>query len=299
MSFLLQVVLTGLAVGCVYGLVALGVVVIFSATRLLNFAQGEFLMLGGLAAWWTLTYERWPLPVAVVVVIAVGMAAGALVSRAVISLMISRGAETIAIVIATLAISIVLSQGVGLVTGPQSRPVPSVLTGPPIQLGGAVLTRASLSVVIGALLALAVFAWIRNRTRIGLALRAVGSNRLGARITAMNVASLETAAFALAGGVAAFGGLLITPITGWTPQMGLNIALLSFIAAIVGGIANPYSAFIGGLLIGILTTLAQGYLPPTFPFSTVTVFAALILVIAVRPSGIVPSLETRTGSLRS
>lgn len=299
MSFLLQVVLTGIAVGCVYGLVALGVVVIFSATRLLNFAQGEFLMLGGLAAWWALTYEHWPLPVALVVVVAVGTATGALVSRAVISVMISRGAETIAIVIATLAISIVLSQGVSLLLGPQSRPVPSVLGGPPLQLAGAVLTKASLSVILGAVIALAIFAWIRSRTRVGLALRAVGSNRLGARITAMNVSSIETIAFALSGAVAAFGGLLITPITGWTPQMGLNIALLSFIAAIVGGIANPYSAFIGGLLIGILTTLAQGYLPPSFPFSTVTVFAALILVIAVRPSGIVPSLETRTGSLRS
>src|ERR1700738_4293598 len=124
MSFFLQVLLTGLALGCVYGLVALGVVVIFSATRLLNFAQGEFLMLGGLAAWWTLTHNHWPLPVAAVIGVAVAMAAGAIVSRTVVAVMISRGAETIAIVIATLAVSIVLSQAVGLLVGPQRRPVP-------------------------------------------------------------------------------------------------------------------------------------------------------------------------------
>ena len=299
MSFFLQVALTGLALGCIYGLVALGVVVIFSATRLLNFAHGEFLMLGGLAAWWTLTYQHWPLLPAFLVVIGVGMAAGAAVSRTVVAAMIARRAENIAIVIATLAVSIVLSQAVSLLVGPQTRSVPSVLTGPPIQIGGAVMTKASLSVVIGSALALAVFAWIRSRTRIGLALRAVGSNRLGARIMAMNVSRVETIAFALSGGVAAFGGLLLTPIVGWSPRMGLNVALLGFIAAIVGGIANPYSAFVGGLLIGVLTTVAQGYLPPAFPFGTVLVFAVLILVIAVRPSGIVPSLETRTGSLRS
>jgi branched-chain amino acid transport system permease protein len=115
----------------------------------------------------------------------------------------------------------------------------------------------------------------------------------------MNVATVETIAFSLSGAVAALGGLLITPITGWTPLMGLNVALFGFIAAIVGGIANPYSAFIGGLLVGVLTTVAEGYLPTTFPFSTVIIFAVLILVIAIRPSGIVPSLETRTGSLRS
>jgi branched-chain amino acid transport system permease protein len=158
---------------------------------------------------------------------------------------------------------------------------------------------ATLSVCIGSVLALAVFAWIRSHTRTGLALRAVGSSRIGAAVVRLNVGRIETLAFALSGAVAAFAGLMISPITGWTPTMGLNVAIFGFIAAIVGGIANPYTAFGGGILIGILTSLSQAYLPSSFPFATSLVFLVLILVIAFRPGGIVPSLETRTGQLRS
>ena len=299
MAFFLQVLVTGLALGCIYGLIALGVVVIFSATRLLNFAQGEFLMLGGLTAWFTLTNRKWPLVISAVIVIAVGMLAGAIVSRGVVAVMLARGAENISVVIATLAVSIVLAQGVARYMGPNSRRVPSAISGAPIRLGGATVTKANIAVVLGSAVALVIFGYIRSRTRTGLSLRAVGANRQGARVLGVNVGSIETVAFALSGGVAAFGGLLITPITGWTPNMGLNIAIFGFIAAIVGGIANPYTAFIGGLLVGILTAVSQGYLPTNFPFSTVIVFVVLILVIAVRPGGIIPSLETRTGSLRS
>jgi branched-chain amino acid transport system permease protein len=299
MSFFVQVALSGLALGCVYGLVALGVVVIFSSTRLLNFAQGEFLMIGGLVAWWTLTDQQWPYPLALAAVVAVGLLTGALLSKLVVGGMLARGVDHIYVVIATLAVAIVLAQAVAVFTGPQSRGVPSALSGEPLRIGGAVLTKGNLSIVIGSLLALAVFAWIRSRTRTGLSLRVVGANRAGARILGINVGSVETVAFALSGAVAAFGGLLLTSVTGWTPTMGLDAAILGFISAIVGGIASPYSAFAGGLVIGLLSALLGAYLPSEFPFATAILFAVLILVIAVRPSGLVPSAETRTGPLRS
>lgn len=299
MSYFLQVLFSGLALGCIYGLVALGVVVIFSATRLLNFAQGEFLMLGGLTGWWALTAMHWPFVVAIVLVLAVGLLAGTIVSKGVVGVLLARRTETISIVIATLAVSIVVSQGVLRLAGPNSRRVPSMISGPAVRIGGASLTMATLSVVVGSIVALGVFAWIRNRTRTGLALRAVGSNRSGAQLVRINVGRVETVAFALSGAVAAFGGLMITPITGWTPTMGLNVAIFGFIAAIVGGIASPYTAFLGGLVIGVLSSVCQAYLPSDFPFATAIVFAVLIAVIAVRPGGIVPSLETRAGQLRS
>lgn len=299
MSYFLQVLFAGIALGCIYGLVALGVVVIFSATRLLNFAQGEFLMLGGFAGWWALTSQHWPFAAALVLVLVVGLIAGAIVSKGVVGLLLARRTESMSIVIATLAVSIVLSQGLLRLAGPGSRRVPSMISGDALHLGGASLTMATLSVCIGSVLALAAFAWIRSRTRTGLALRAVGSNRVGAQIVRINVGRVETIAFALSGAVAAFGGLMITPITGWTPTMGLNVAIFGFIAAIVGGIASPYTAFIGGLVIGVLTSVCQAYLPSQFPFASSIVFAVLIGVIAFRPGGIVPSLETRAGQLRS
>lgn len=299
MAYFLQVALSGLALGCVYGLVALGVVVIFSATRLLNFAQGEFLMLGGLTGWWTLTQQHWPYVFALLAVVAVGLLAGVVVSKGVVGTMIARGADNISIVIATLAVSIVLAQGVARLSGPESRRVPSAVSGDAFSIAGAVFTRANLSIVIGSLIALGLFAYVRNHTRTGLSLRAVGANRTGARVLGMNVSAVETIAFALSGAVAALAGLLVAPVTGWTPTMGLSVAILGFISAIVGGIASPYSAFGGGLLIGLLSSVLQAYLPARFPFATAILFAVLIAVIAVRPSGLVPSAETRTGPLRS
>lgn len=299
MSYLLQVVLSGISIGCIYGLVALGVVVIYSATRLLNFAQGEFLMIGGYAGWWALSAEHWPYAVAVLLVVMVGLLAGTVVSRVVVSPMLSRGNDTMAIVIATLAVSIVISQGFLRETGPGSRRVPSLLSGSPIRIGGASLTMSTASVCVGSFVALAVFAWIRSRTRTGLALRSVGANRIGAAILKINVRRVETISFALSGAVAAFGGLMITPITGWTPTMGLNVAIYGFIAAIVGGIASPYTGFLGGILIGVVSSVCQAYLPSSFPFADALVFASLIIVIAIRPGGLVPSLETRAGQLRS
>jgi branched-chain amino acid transport system permease protein len=291
--------MSGIALGCIYGLVALGVVVIFSATRILNFAQGEFLMLGGLTGWWTLTYLQWPYIFGLVATVLVGAIAGVIVNKGVIALMITRQTDVTSMVIATLAVSIVVSQGVAIFTGPGNRAVPSAVSGEALNFAGVSLIRSTLVAVAGSLIALFIFSWIRNHTSTGLALRAVGLNRKGARAIGIKVGRVETIAFALSGSVAAFGGLLIAPITSWTPTMGLNIAIYGFIAAIVGGIANPYSAFIGGLLIGIISSVSQGYLPTTFPYSTSIVFAVLAIVIIIRPSGLIPSLETKTGQLRS
>src|SRR4051812_24621097 len=140
MAFFLQVMLSGLALGCIYGLVALGVVVIFSATRLLNFAQGEFLMLGGLVGWWALSVQHLPYVVAIVLVIATGFLAGTVLSKGVVGVLLARGTKHMSIVIATLAVSIVTAQAVLRLMGPSSRSVPSMLSGAAIRLGGATLS---------------------------------------------------------------------------------------------------------------------------------------------------------------
>jgi branched-chain amino acid transport system permease protein len=107
---------------------------------------------------------------------------------------------------------------------------------------------------------------------------------------------VSTWGFALSGAIACFAGLLVAATTGWTPRMGMDITLMAFIGAIIGGIASPYSAFLGGLLVGLLNQIAQAYFPT---FATSLVFVLLILVIAVRPRGLIASSETVTGALRS
>jgi branched-chain amino acid transport system permease protein len=210
--------------------------------------------------------------------------------------MLDKGSNLISVVIATLGLSIALSQVALLVFGADVRSVPAAIAGPALPLGGAVVTRQVLAVITGSIFSLILFAWIRSRTQLGLSLRAVGANRLGAQIVGINPRRVSTWGFALSGAIACFAGLLVAATTGWTPRMGMDITLMAFIGAIVGGIASPYSAFLGGLVVGLLNQVAQAYFPT---FATSLVFVLLILVIAVRPRGLIASSETVTGALRS
>jgi branched-chain amino acid transport system permease protein len=295
-NLFLQVLVTGLATGAVYGLIALGVVVVFSTTRLLNFAQGQFAMIGGITGWYLLTKLQLPYVVALVAVPIVGALVGVAVSAALINPMLDKGADLISVVIATLGLSIVLSQVALLVFGAEARIVPAALAGPPVRFGGVVVTRQAGALIGGSILSLAVFAWIRSRSRLGLNLRAVGANRLGAQIVGINPRRVSTWGFALSGAIACLAGLLVAATSGWTPRMGMDITLMAFIGAIIGGIASPYSAFIGGLMVGLLNQMAQAYFPT---FATSLLFLLLILVIAVRPRGLIASSETAAGALRS
>jgi branched-chain amino acid transport system permease protein len=296
MDFFLQVTISGLATGAVYGLIALGVVVVFSTTRLLNFAQGQFAMIGGLVGWYCLVDWNLPYVVAIAAVIAAGGLSGLLMSTVIVNPMLEKGADLISVVIATLGLSITLSQAALLIFGPETRSVPAAFSGEPIRISRAVVTQPVLGVVVGAVVCLAIFAFVRSRTHFGLTLRAVGANRVGSRVVGLNPKRIAMWGFILSGAITCLAGLLVAPTTGWTPRMGIDITVSAFIGAIVGGIANVYSAFMGGLLVGVLNQVMQAYLPSV---SSALVFVALIAVIALRPRGLIPSSETATGPLRS
>ena len=298
MEQFLQLIVGGIARGSVIGLVAVGVVVVFSSTRLLNFAAGEFVMIGGLVAWFLLADQGWPLLLALPVVLVAGALFGVLVETSVVAPLRRRSVDPLAVVIALLGVSIVSAQVVQqFVTGPRARGVPRTIEGDPLELGGVVISLQFIAMAIAAVIAVGAFWAIRRYTSLGLALRAVGSNRDGARVTGMNVLRLERGAFALAGAVSAYAGLFITPLIGWRPTMGLEVALLAFIAAIVGGITNPFAAFLGALLIGIASALIEGYISPLY--SQAILFGVLILVVLVRPAGLIPSRDTDVGPLRA
>jgi branched-chain amino acid transport system permease protein len=297
MEQFLQLIVAGIARGSVIGLVAVGVVVVFSSTRLLNFAAGEFVMIGGLVSWFLLTKHGWPLLAALPIVLAAGAIFGVIVETSVVSPLRKRSVDPLAVVISLLGVSIVTAQIVQRITGPESKAVPRALKGDPLNVSGVVISQQSISMAIAAVIAVGAFTLIRQRTSLGLALRAVGSNRDGARVTGMNVHRLERGAFALAGAVSAYAGLFITPLIGWRPTMGLDVALLAFIAAIVGGITNPFAAFLGALLIGMASALIEGYISPLY--SQAILFGVLILVVLVRPTGLIGSRETDVGPLRA
>ncbi len=294
---LLQLFASGIARGSITGLVAVGVVVVFSSTRLLNFAAGEFVMVGGLISWFLLTDQGWPFLLAIPVVLIGGAVFGVLVETSVISPLRRRRVDPLAIIIALLGVSIVSGQIASHAVGPEIKGVPPAIKSDPVRIGSAAISWTSIVMAIAAAIAVTAFTLIRRYTALGLALRAVGASRLGAQVTGMNVTRLERGAFALAGAVSAYAGLFVTPQVGWYPTMGLNVAVLAFIAAIVGGITNPFAAFVGSLFIGVASAMIEGYINPLY--SQVILFGVLIIVVLIRPSGLIASRDADVGPLRA
>ena len=297
-QFALQVLLAGIARGSVIGLVAISIVVVFTATRLLNFAAGEFVMVGSIAGvliatpgkagfWW----------IALVAGLIMGTIYAVSMERLVVAPLRRRGVEPIIIVIALLGVSIFTAQGAQQLLTPVTRAVSSPWLGDPFDIFGVIVPRHTIAIILGVGFAVTLFMLIRQRTNLGLSLRAVGSNRDGARVIGLNVGRVESLAFGLSAAVASLAGMLIAPLSGWQPTMGLGIAITAFIAALVGGITNPLAAFIGAMIIGILGVAIEIYISPLY--SSPILFLVLVVVVLFRPSGIIPSRESEDGPLRA
>lgn len=296
-QFALQVLVAGIARGSLIGVVAIGIVLVFTTTRLLNFAAGEFVMVGGAFGWIVAGDSLSSWFIALVAGLVVGGIYAGGVEWLVVGPLRRRGAQAIVIVIALLGVSIVTAQVVQYWAGPEMRPVRSPWPGMPFRLGDVVVARHSVLTLVGVSIAVTAFMLVRQRTNMGLALRAVGSNREGAKVIGLNVGRIEVLAFALSGVVSALAGILIAPISGWQPGMGRSVTITAFIAAIVGGISNPLAAFFGSMLIGITGVAIEIYISPMY--STPILFVVLVLVILVRPAGLIPSRETEEGPLRA
>jgi branched-chain amino acid transport system permease protein len=285
---LIHVVVSGLATGCIYALMALSLVIIYNATRTLNFAQGEMLMVSTFVAW---TVQRaFGLPLLVTLGVAVVAAAGlALVfERLVIRRAI--GATHWDVLIITLGLSLALQAGAGLVWTHDQFPFPSFFSNRPIALGPVRLAPASLG-IIGASLAImlalaALFRW----TRLGRAMRAVAQNPRTARLMGISVERVYSLAWMLAAVVGAIAGVLVAPVIFLSSKMGL-LVINGFTAAVLGGFGSMPGAVLGGMLLGVLENLAPLYLPSGIRYAVP--FIILIGILVVRPAGLLGRVEQR------
>ena len=285
---LVHVVVSGLATGSIYALMAISLVIIYNATRTLNFAQGEMLMVSTFVGW--TAYHRLQLPLAAVLLVAV--AAGALlgwaIERAIIRHAIA--ATHFDVLIITLGLSLALRSGAGLVWTHDEFPFPSFFSNRPVALGPVRVAPVSLG-IIGASLALmlALYA-LFTRTRLGRAMRAVAQNQRAARLMGISVERVYSASWVLAGAVGAIAGVLIAPVVFLSSKMGL-VAINGFIAAVLGGFGSMPGAVVGGMLLGVLENLAPLYLPSGIKHSVP--FLLLIAILLVRPGGVVGRVARR------
>lgn len=282
-SQVLQYVLSGLVVGGIYALIGLGFVIVYGVTRVINFAQGEFVMLGALLMV-TLAGQGVSVPLAFPLAVVAVCGIGALLEHAAIRPV--RRASALTLIIITIGASIALRGGALLVWGTDPFALPPFSAGPPIQLGGAILVRQGIWVLAVAL-AIFVGLWaFFTRTYLGKAVRACAVNPRAARLMGISVDRMSLLAFALAGGLGAVAGIVIAPITYATYDMGLMLGLKGFVAAVLGGLVSPPGAILGGFLLGILESLAAGLV--SSGYKDAVAFLVLILICLGQVARLLP-----------
>jgi branched-chain amino acid transport system permease protein len=281
MAELLQFIFSGLTVGAVYALVALGFTIIYNASDVVNFAQGEFVMLGGMATVF-LAAAGLPLPLAAIAAVIITVAVG--LGLYLLAIKPARGASAVTLIIITIGASIALRGAAQIVFDKQFHRLPSFSGDDPIHILGATILPQSLWVIGGAGVILAALWWFFRVTLTGKAVLATAANRLAASLVGIDTRFVVGLSFALSAGIGAIAGILVAPITLTSYEVGTMLALKGFAAAMLGGMGNPIGAVAGGLLIGLLEAFGAGYLSSTY--KDAFAFVVILLVLFVMPGGL-------------
>ena len=278
---LAQFLLSGLTVGAIYALVALGFSIIYNASHVINFAQGEFVMIGGMA---TVSLLGAGLPLAPAALAAIALAAllGLLLAR--FAVQPARGASVVTLIIITIGAAILLRGLASIVWDKRIHALPAFSGEAPIAIAGATLAPQSLWVIgVTALIVFALWGFF-NRTLTGKAILAVSHNRLAAQLMGISVRRVLLVSFALSAALGALAGILIAPITFTSWDVGVMLGLKGFAAAILGGLGSGPGAVLGGLVLGLLESLGAGYVSSAY--KDAIAFIVMLAVLMLMPGGL-------------
>lgn len=283
-AHLLQILVSGVGVGCIYGLIGIGYCVIYNASGIVNFAQGAFVMLGGVLTHVLLTRLQWPLFAAALVATLLVALLGIAVERTVVRPLWRRNASMFVMILATLAVQIVLERATLIAVGDQPKTLPNFTNLPPLRIGPIAIAYQLLWIAGTSLALVALLAAFFAKTRTGKAMRACAINREAAALQGIPVSRMLAYSFALSAGLGAIAGILITPTQYTAFNVGVPFAISGFIAAIVGGFGNALGAFVGGIMLGV----AQAAAVVVFGagFKNVAALSILLVFLLWRPSGL-------------
>jgi branched-chain amino acid transport system permease protein len=280
-SQLLQYLISGVTAGSMYAIVGLGFLIIYNVTGIINFAQGEFAMMGGLLAA-VLVQSHVPLALAVLIAVLISTATGALMYR--LSIQPARRATILALVFITLGVGTTLRGVALLMFGKTPRPLPSFSGETPIEIFNAIILPQALWVIAAMLVIVICFYFFLNRTFIGSAFKACAINPYAAELVGISTHKMGLLAFTLAGFLGSLAGALVAPLILAAYDQGPLLGIKGFIAAIFGGLTNPLGAVAAGLLLGILEALAAGYI--SSGYKEALALAILLIVLFLRPEGL-------------
>ena len=289
MEELIQTVVDGVAIGSLYGALALAVVLIFRSTGIVNFAQGEMAMFSTFVAWGLLQADV-PLGLAVLATLGIAFLGGMAIERILIRPV--EGGDPLTMAVVTLGLFILLNSGAGWIWGFETRSFPSIFPDDSVQLAGADVAVESLGIVALLIAVVGVLYLFFQRTKIGLAVRAVSVNPESSRLSGISVGRTLMIGWGIAAMVGALAGILIAPRLFLDVNFMGGVLIYSFAAATLGGFDSPFGAVVGGWVIGVSESLASTYVD--FIGSDLKILVPLtviLVVLLIRPSGLFGSPE--------
>ena len=285
LEFAFALVLSGASIGLMYSLIALGFVLVYKATDAINFAQGEFVMLAGMIVVTVLGFSGAPLIAAIIVVVAAMIGFGFGLERVVLRPLLGR--PVVSVIMATIGIAAMLRGLAPITLGIETRALPLPIGDEPIVIGPATLPPIQVLGAVVAVVFFVAFSWFFKKSRMGVAMRAIADNQQVAQAMGINVERYFAIAWAMAGIVSALGGIVWGSMLGVDVQIAV-VGLKVFPVVILGGLDSIGGAMIGGLIVGLVESLASGYLDPYVGGGTkdFAPYVLMILVLMVRPYGI-------------
>lgn len=288
MELLPQVLISGIMVGSLYALVGLGFVVIYRATKVVNFAQGEMMMLGAILALYFSTDLALPYAVSFLLAVLTAASLGVVVERVAYRRLLQ--APVVTLILATVAVGQMIRAGVRILRGSEVSRFPSLFSADPFVVAGVSVTPLSLSIIAISVLLVVAFILFFRKTLIGKGMEAMSENRDAATLSGISINRTFSMIWAMSSGLAAAAGVLMAPLIIITPDMG-SIGIKGFIGAILGGFNNIGGAIAGCFLLGIIESLGGVYISSSL--KDVISFAALVLVLSLRPQGLFGSPEAK------
>ena len=283
--FMLQLVITGIAVGGVYSLMALGFVLIFKASAVVNFGPGELVLFGAYVSWATILHMKMPLYLALPLTLVVAILLGLVIERGILRPLIGR--PIISVIMVTFGFASVIRGVLNMTWGSDTRPFPVLFANEPFRLGPVPVSPVHLWSFVFVLVLLLGFSIFFRFSLTGMAMRATADNQQVAQSLGVSVKKIFALSWCIACVVSTLGGIILGSVRGGVEFSLADLGLKVFPVVILGGLDSVLGAIIGGVLIGVLENLSGGYLDPIFGggVKEVAPFVALVLILMVRPYG--------------